>query len=589
MYTLGYSGFDGSAEFKKNNLADLTENEYRIYQGMDAAAALLHKGQVIAAASEERFVGTTHTGQFPKHAIEYCLREAGISWDDIHAVCHGFNYSLCEDIFTLDEFSKAYYDHVYDPTLQPKLFKKHFNIDLKNRFFPIRHHDAHAASAYFMSGFDNALVLVVDGMGEMDSISIYQAYGNNLIPIQHYDVSNSLGIFYLAITLHLGFAPNHDEYKIMGLAPYGDPDRFKYFFEECIDLTYDGEIRIPVFEKNKTMMEKQTHRGVRNWISEILIPERQPDEPILQIHKDLAAGLQHILNEGIAGLLHYWQRKTKTSKLCMAGGVALNCTANGVVLKRKIFDQIFIQPAAGDDGTSLGAALYQYHAVEKQPLEKCSPYTLPFYGEQCSREAILTALQQHATSIQYEELNEDDLIDQAARYIHDGAVLGWVQGRMEFGPRALGNRSILANPCKADMRDRVNQVVKKREGFRPFAPSATLEAASHYFDIPQTLQLPHMLFTVDVKQEYRDQLPAITHCDGSARLQTVNKNEHPLYWKLLNRCAHYTGFPIVLNTSFNVKGQPIVRTPEDAINTLLATQIDVLFIDRFKVVKLQHP
>lgn len=589
MYILGYSGLDNAIEFRKNNLPDLTEQECRICQGMDSAAALLHNGKVIAAASEERFVGITHTGQFPKQAIDYCLKQAGITAKDLNAICHSFNYEPLKEVFNLDPYSEETYKQVYDPVIQKNLFRTHFNIDnIDSLFTSVRHHDAHAASAYFMSGLQNALVLVVDGMGEIDSISIYHAQNNHLEPLYRYDMANSLGIFYLIFTMHLGFEPNHDEYKVMGLAAYGNPDRFKFFFESCVEHLHEGKLNIPIFGKNKTALDKQTYRGLRDWLSTTLTPARKPSEPIKQVHKDIAAGLQQILNESLLHVLMYWQKKVPSRNLCMAGGVALNCVANGIVAKKDLFNRIFIQPAAGDDGTALGAALYKYHVLDNKSFSGVDKNELPFYGPEFTNEEILDELNKHKQQITYTYLEEDELIDQAAQLINAQHVIAWMQGRMEFGPRALGNRSILADPRGAGVKDRVNKAVKKREEFRPFAPSITAESAHLYFDIPKNQEFPYMLFAVEVKDAYRSQLPAITHIDGSARLQTVAEDKHPLYWKLLKQYEKYSGFPILLNTSFNIKGQPIVCTPADAVNTLLSTEMDVLCIGNFIVRKISE-
>lgn len=483
MYILGYSGLDHSLEFRKKNLRDLTESEYRIGQGMDAAAALIYNGEIIAAASEERFVGVTHTGQFPQNAIQYCLKQAGITVKELGAVCHGFNYAPFKELFLLDPFSEKTYRQVYDPALQKEIFRTKLDVqNIDQLFFPIRHHDAHAASTYYMSGYQDALVMIADGMGETDSISIYHGHGNQLDPIYHYDISNSLGIFYLVLTMHLGFEPNNDEYKVMGLASYGDPDRFKFFFEKCVELQSEGKINITVFEKNKTMLDKLTYRGVREWLSETLIPARKPGEEIKQIHKDIAAGLQHTLNNALIHILRYWQQKIPSKNLCMAGGIALNCTANGAIIKKGLFDNIFIQPAAGDDGTAIGAALYKHHVIDKKNynIPRRDTLSLPFYGPEYNKEEILEELNKHNQLIEYTYLEEDELVDIAARLIDAQNIIAWMQGRMEYGPRALGNRSILADPRASNMKDRVNKAVKKRESFRPFAPSVKAESENKF-------------------------------------------------------------------------------------------------------------
>ncbi len=393
-------------------------------------------------------------------------------------------------------------------------------------------------------------------------------------------------MFYALITMHLGFDMNSGEYKVMGLAPYGDAQRFEHLFARCIELLPEGKINIPLFKKNQSLLDKQTYRPVRDWFTKALIPERHPDEPILQIHQDIAAGLQDILQKALLHIISYWQQSTGLEYLSMAGGVALNCTANGYLHRQELFKDIYIQPAAGDDGSALGAALYQHYMLDKKTYVPKTVHDLPCYGPSYTDAEILAALHKEEARLTYTELTKDELVKQAAKAIAAGRVIGWMQGRMEYGPRALGNRSILASPCIAGMRDKINRMVKKRESFRPFAPSVIEEAASIYFDMPEDAQLPYMLFTTDVREAYRQKLPAVTHINGSARVQTVNQTQNALYWQLLQAFSYHSDFPILLNTSFNVKGQPIACTPKDAIDTFLYTEIDELYIGQYRVIKI---
>ncbi len=586
MFILGYSGLNDAIEFRKKLFEKFSEREYRICQGMDSAAALLYNGEIVAAAAEERFNDEVHTCKFPINAIRYCLEQANISINDLSQICHGFDYTLVKDLYQMDSLLKESYASVYDPNLQTKLFQERLTVkDIGSKFVPVRHHDAHAASTFYPSGFGEALIIVADGLGEIDSISIYSATDEGMLSLQRQDLYSSLGMFYSMITYHLGFEPNNDEYKVMGLASYGDPYRFKLFFERCIELHPRGKIYIPAFNKNKTFVEKQTYRGFREWLNIVLSPEREKREEVKQIHKDIAAGLQQRLTQAMSHVINYWQEKTELKNLCMAGGVALNCTTNGVLLKTGLFNNIYIQPAAGDDGTAIGAALYQFHCLENV-MNKKQTNLLPFYGPEFDNDSIKQELEKYCDQITLKFLDETELLETAAMMMADGAIIAWMQGRMEFGPRALGNRSILADPRRADMKNKINKVVKKREEFRPFAPSVKLDKAHLFFDVNPMQEFPYMLFTVQVKEQHRDFLPAITHIDGSARLQTVNKIDHPLYWKLLDHFENKTKYPILLNTSFNVKGQPIVNTPNDAIMTLLSTEIDALFIGNYLVRKL---
>ncbi len=572
FFILGYSGLNDALVFKKEYFRDLTTQECRIAQGFDAAAALFNNGRLIAAAEEERFIAYKHTEKFPKNAIEFCLQQAGIKITEVDAICHNFDYGAYKDFFQQNEYCRGYYQKVADPRLQQTYFKAHWpELSVENLFFPVKHHFAHAASSFYPSGFNEALVLVADGMGELDSISIFNGNNNHLTLLEHYNVFSSLGMLYSMITRHLGFTINSGEGKVMGLAPYGNPDRFAMFFSECVQLVEEGEIFISGFLKNKTLLERETYRGFSQWLAEKTFPARLSEQPLLQHHKDLAASLQQTLNKALLHLLNYWQKKTGLGRLCFSGGVALNCTANGFIFKNNSFEDIYIQPAAGDAGTAIGAALYHCHQVLNLKCEE-TPQVLPLFGPTPQLDVLDKKLLGH-------DLEMDELIEKAATLLAQGKVIGWVQGKMEFGPRALGNRSILADPRDPGMRDKINKMVKKREAFRPFAPSVKLEKAHLFFEIPENKAFPTMLFTVPVRAEYKDLFPAITHVDGTARIQTVAKSEHPLYWRLIDQFEAKTGCPMLLNTSFNIRGQPIVRDAQEAINTFLNMNIDALFIE----------
>lgn len=588
MFILGYSGLNNAIGYRKKYIEGLSEAEVRMCQGLDSAAALLKDGEIIVAAEEERFNLEKHSGDFPLNAINFCLKEANVNIQDIDYICHGFNFSEFVSLFEIDQFSKEYYEQILSPSSQIKLFEERYNLEkAKERFIPVRHHTAHAASTFFPSNFEKALIIVADGIGEIDSISIYQGNGTKLQSLQHYNIFSSLGIFYSLITQHLGFDVNSDEYKTMGLAPYGEPSRFQPFFKKCIEFHDNGEIFIPCFGKNKSFLDKQTYRALREWISQETFPPRAPGSEVTQQHKDFAAGLQTALNNSIIHLSMYWKEKTGLSNLCLAGGVALNCVTNAVLLNSGLFDEIYVTPASGDDGTALGAALYKHAHIEGRNFNQKSK-KLPFYGPSFNEGDILNALNKYKGKIEFTKLEDDEYIGLAAENIFSGNIIAWMQGEMEFGPRALGHRSILADPRCPFMRDRINKAVKKRESFRPFAPSVKLEKAHLYFEVEQNKEFPHMLFTAQVKEDHKENLPAITHVDGSARIQTVSKNDHPLYWQLIDEFEKRSDMPILLNTSFNVKGQPIVCFPEDAVKTLLSTDIDSLFIGKYHVKKLNN-
>jgi carbamoyltransferase len=581
MNVIGISGLENSIPFKKKHWPGLDEREYRMSQGHDAAAALVVNGAVIAAAAEERFNRKKHCGNFPRMAIEYCLAEAGITLEDVDEIAHGFDYTPYAAAFSIDPIGAACYREVYSREALLHSVSRHLPGFPLERVQPVAHHLAHAASACLTSGWEECLTVVIDGMGEVHSTSVYRARGERLERIHQISAANSIGILYSLITFHLGFDFNADEYKIMGLAPYGDPERFRMFFEQNVLLGEDGSIRIPMLKLNRTRGERENHLGTREYLSRHLISARDPETDITDEHRDVAAALQACLDRTMLHLCGYFGRRTGLRRLALAGGVALNCTANGKLLSSGLFDEIYVQPAAGDDGAALGAALYRA-ALSGEILNERSP--TPFYGPAHSAAEIDTALAKFADRIEIVRCTTlNEACARAARLIADGRVVAWYRGRMEFGPRALGHRSILADPGHPEMRGRINAMVKMREAFRPFAPAVTLEQAHQWFEVVPMTELPFMIMTVDVREPHRAGLPAVTHVNGSARLQTVSAADNSDFHALLTAVGKTTGREMVLNTSFNVKGQPIVNTPIDALETFLATGIEFLFLENTMV------
>jgi carbamoyltransferase len=377
---------------------------------------------------------------------------------------------------------------------------------------------------------------------------------------------------------------NMDEYKVMGLAPYGNPRRYFDKVMELVSLRNDGTYTIPAFTSDKTQMERETHAGILRLIAERFGPPREPEDGITQDHKDIAAALQAVLQTCQMHVLRHFKRETGLKRLCMAGGVALNCSANGVIRRSRLFEAMFVQPAAGDDGCALGAALF----AEKlhNPGFKPRKMTLPLWGPKFEEEDIKQALSDQTDYVWTKAESFDELSQAVAERLAAGKVVAWFQDGMEFGPRALGSRSILADPRDPGMRDRINSLVKKREGFRPFAPVVTSETVGRYFDVApgEEESFSHMLYVTRVLPAYRQALPAVTHVDGSARVQTVSQQHNLRLWKLLKAFEQVTGLPVVLNTSFNVKGEPIVCTPREAINTFRNAHLDVLVLGDYLVV-----
>jgi carbamoyltransferase len=577
MNILGISGFENSVKFKRAHWPGLDEREYRIAQGHDAAAALVSGGVTIAAAAEERFNRKKHSGAFPSHAIAYCLSEAGLSAGQIDEIAHSFDYRPYRGLFAVDTVTARLYDEVFSREALLEAVRRELPGFPAERVHHVSHHEAHAASAWLTSGWDECLAIVIDGMGEAHGCSAYAARDGRLRPLRHLAARDSIGNFYSVLTLHLGFDFNSDEYKIMGLAPYGDPQRFRPFFERAVQYLDDGSIRIEPLRMNATREQRENYTATRQYLSRHLSPPRKPNDPLTQTHRDIAAALQECLSRAVLHVCGHFARRTGSRRLAMAGGVALNCVANSRLAEAGLFDELYIQPAAGDDGSALGAALAR-SACHGIVCNRRFPVPLfgPAYGSGEIEEA-LRVFRQSISTTRYASTAE--ACAAAAELIAQGRVIAWYRGRMEFGPRALGNRSILADPGHPEMRDRINAMVKKREAFRPFAPAVSVEQVHRWFDVPPGTNLPYMLQTVSVRPEHRRALPAVTHVDGTARVQTVSAEGNPDFYALLKAVGAETGREMVLNTSFNVKSQPIVNRPREAVETFLGTGIEFLFLE----------
>jgi carbamoyltransferase len=588
MNVIGISGLHNSVPFKKRELPNLSLRDYRIVQGLDSAAALVTCQGVVAAAAEERFSREKGTGAFPSCAIQYCLQAGGLTLGEIDYVAHGFSYEPFRSLFenNENEVTKKQFSEVYSQEVQLQCLRENLpSIDWSNKLFQVPHHLAHAASTFYVSGFEESLILIADGMGEVDSTTIAFGCKNNIRVVKRIPALHSLGILYGVFTIYLGFDMNIDEYKVMGLAPYGNPRRYFDQIMDLVNLQKDGTYTIPVLYQNATFEEKETYGGTLRFLAEKFGPARVPSAEITHRHIDIAAGLQHVLQASLLHILRYFKRETNQKNLCMAGGVALNCTANSVIKRSRMFKHVFVQPAAGDDGSALGAALYVERADRATSSSK--RMALPLWGPSFDNNAIACALREWRECAVTYFSSFDDLVQNIARRISRGEIVGWFQGRMEFGPRALGSRSILGDPRDPGMRDRINRLVKKREAFRPFAPAVTVEAASHYFEIEKgdEATFSYMLFVTQVREQYRQHFPSLTHVDGSARVQTVAKEDHAAFWGLLTEFGEITGAPILLNTSFNVRGQPIVCTPSEAIDTFCSAELDALAIGNYVVVR----
>ncbi|MFD7512530.1 carbamoyltransferase [Streptomyces sp. NPDC059853] len=589
VLVLGISGLDRAQAVKRDLLPGLDSRELRLVQGLDAAAALVGEDGVLAASAQERHDGDKGTGAFPVDAIAACLRMAGVTPDEVDVVAHGFRYEPSA-AFERDAFTRRWFREVYAEEVQRDVLREHFpGRDWERKLVRVPHHLAHAASAYWLSGFDAATVLVADGMGETEATSVHAGEGPGLRTLRRYPIGVSLGILYSVVTQYLGFLPGMDEYKVMGLAPYGDPARFAAADGELMRRLPDGALRSPLLAHDRTPLERETHRGVIRRLEELFGPARHPQAPLEQRHMDVAATVQHALEESLLHVLRAAQEMPggASRRLCMAGGVALNCTANGVIARSGLVDEMFVQPASGDDGSALGAALWELR--RRRPAAPRA-MTMPYWGEGFGPAEIAAAVTALGPGFAVDSgLARETLLARVSALLGGGAVVSWFQGRMEFGPRALGHRSILADPRVPRMRAHLNAVVKQREEFRPFAPAVTAERAGEFFEIApgQEGLYRHMLCVAQVREKYREVLPSITHVDGSARVQVVDRAQSPLFWELIRRFGDDHGTPVVLNTSFNLRGQPIVRTPREAVETFARSSLDALAIGDVLVTRTQ--
>lgn len=562
-----------------------------------ASACLIRDGVLVAAVEEERFSRVKYQAGFPTAAIRFVLAEAGITPHDLDHIGISRNPSanlLKKALFAVgrrpsvrlirDRLNNSLKVGSLDSVFCDQLGVS--SGDLKAQFHNIEHHRAHLASAFFVSPFEEAAVLSVDGMGDFVSTMWGIGRGNSIEVLGEVNFPHSLGLFYTAVTQWLGFQKYGDEGKVMGLAPLGRPihlDRMRRLLHLLPDGTFELDLDYFVHHaEGVTMSWNETEPVLGMVFSERFVelfgPPRVPRSEITPYHQDVAASLQEMLEEAEFALVRKVQRETGQTALCLAGGVALNSAFNGKILPQTDFQDVYIQPAAGDAGTSLGVCYHIYHQLLGHPrtFVMTDAYTGPQFTDQQIRAAL------DAAGLTYRRHDEDALVAHAAEIVSHGNVLGWFQGRAEWGPRALGNRSIIADPRRADMKDILNARIKHREWFRPFAPSILAEDVAQYFD--QSYPDPFMIKVYNVLPEKRDVIPAVTHVDGTGRLQTVDRAHSPLYWKLINAFKERTGVPVVLNTSFN-ENEPIVCTPQEAIAVLLRTRMDALVLGNYLVVK----
>lgn len=575
----------------------------------DSAAALLQDGRIVAAAQEERFTRKKHDPGFPSHAVRYCLAEAGITPEQVdHVAFYDKPFlkfeRLIETYLSFAPQGFKSFRQAMPLWLGEKFFQRRLlsdelkkigaDVDWRKKLLFSEHHYSHAASAYYPSPFDDAAVLTMDGVGEWTTTSLAYGRGNELHILKEIHFPHSLGLLYSAFTYYTGFKVNSGEYKVMGLAPYGEPKYAQLIRDHLIDIKDDGSFRLDMQYFNYC-----TGLTMTNTRFDALFggPPRKPEDRLEQRHMDLAASIQAVTEEVVLRLARSIRKETGARNLCMAGGVALNCVANGLLAREGIFERIWVQPAAGDAGGSVGAALaawHQHFGKPRMPLNGRDQIAGSYLGPSYTQDDTETRL--HAAGAVFTVLSDDELFPAVAGDLADGKAVGWFQGRMEFGPRALGNRSILGDPRSPAMQKMLNLKVKYRESFRPFAPAVLREDLSDWFefseDSPYMLMVApirkdrqrrmteaeQQLFGIDKLNVPRSDLPAVTHVDYSARLQTVHADTNPRFHRLISAFKAATGCPVLVNTSFNVRGEPIVCTPEDAFRCFMGSEIELLVV-----------
>jgi len=578
----------------------------------DSAAALVTDGEITAAAQEERFSRVKHDQRFPKNAIKYVLEEGNINLQNVDYVVFFEKpflkfERLLETYLAFAPKGFKSFALAMPIWLREKLFQKNFLFDLlrelDENFKDIKkikfseHHYSHAASAFFPSPFEEAIVLTLDGVGEWATTTVAHGKGNQIKMLKEIHFPHSLGLLYSAFTYYIGFKVNSGEYKVMGLAPYGKPIFKDLILKNIIDLKEDGSFRLDMSYFNFATDLTMTNVKFENLFGQPV--RRREDELLTQFHMDIAASIQVVTEEIVIKLTNDLAQKYNLKNLCIAGGVALNCVANGKILKEKKFENIWVQPAAGDAGGSLGAALAYWHQElnQKRKVNLKDSMNGSYLGPKFKNSTVEKEL--ISLNANFKKYSEDDLINILAKELSEEKTVGWFQGRMEFGPRALGARSILADPRSEKMQKKLNLKIKFRESFRPFAPSILIDDVNNWFDLDSSS--PYMLLVADVKKDIqipmtskqeklfgieklnvtRSQIPAVTHVDYSSRIQTVHQETNPRYYKLIKKFKEITNCPILVNTSFNIRGEPIVCSIRDAFKCMMGTNLDILVIENY--------
>lgn len=563
----------------------------------DSSAALLKDGVIVAAAQEERFTRKKHDTSFPVNAVKYCLQSQNIKIGDVKYIGFyekpflKFERVLSQhlEMFpkSLKTFISSMPSWINEKLRVTKTIKK--KLGYKGDVLFIEHHLAHAASAFLVSPFKEAAIFTTDGVGEWTTTAYGFGKGNDIELHKEIRFPHSIGLLYSTITAYLGMSVNNSEYKIMGLAPYGNMDKntnpYYRKLKQVIDIKDDGSFR---FDMSYFVYHYADRMPSKKLCSLLEGPVRKPESELTQRYKDIAAALQLVTEEILTKILNHIHKEFKSDNIVLAGGVALNSVYNGKILKKTPFKSIWIHPDPGDGGTSIGVASYIYNTILGN--ERNYIFRNAYLGPEYSTEEIKSFLDKN--NIKYSEFKDDlGLIKSTASLIYSNYVVGWFQLGMEWGPRALGARSILSNPCNPEMKEILNQRVKHREAFRPFAPAVCIDDAKTYFECDDPIPEPtdFMLMVYPIKEEWHKKILAVTHVDGSGRLQTIRKNQNPLYYNLIKEFGKLSGIPIIINTSFNIRGEPIVCTPYDAYKCMMGTGIDFLVIDKFLIKREDNP
>ncbi len=550
----------------------------------ESSACLIKDGKMVAIAEEERFNRVKHAkparidnpDELPINAINFCLKEAGITLNEVKYIGYSFNPPkrlrnkyFSEDVEEGSWGSQAGEDFFYQKLLQvPQKLSEIYGVDISERFQWVGHHASHAGSAFFVSPFDEAAILVVDGIGEFESTTLYKGKGNKIKRIRSINYPHSLGFLWEKLSKFLGFN-EYDASKVMGLAAYGNPKKYYRHLMSFVGVNTRG------FNINHSVVKFRLEDYSE--LEKLFGKKRNSNDEIEQRHADIAAALQRLTEDILLKLVNNLYKQTGSKNLCLAGGVALNCVANSVIKEKTLFENVYVQPAAHDAGTAIGAAYFIWNQQLSSPRSFVMNHS--YFGPDYSSEEIRAVLEENSLKF----IEQKDIEKVVAKLVSEGSIVGWFQGRMEVGPRALGNRTLLADPRNPKIRDVLNMKVKHREYFRPFAPSVLADKADEWFRIPKkSISSDFMLFAYDVHENKRGLIPAVTHVDGTSRVQTVRAETNPKYYKLIKEFEALTGVPVVLNTSFNDR-EPIVCTPQDAVNTLLKTRIDYLAIGNFLV------